>query len=305
MTNATNVTSLASRRAGGRARNLLSGVDPLHIPDKRRSRVIVHARLRQLILDGTLPPGSVLSQLQLSRALGVSRTPLREALRMLQEEGLVDAEPNHRPRVKGFDSSDLESVYSTRILLESFAVALTIPTLTADDIRTADEALRRMRIATQHEDFAEWRQAHRDFHRVLVRGAGDQVVQLIEIQAERAERYLRFYQLRDTRAWWSRNTEEEHRDLLQAIARDQTGSRDSVAAIGRHLARTALWVIAEAEPERDPLPIRLALQMALAAATGDPWTWSRGSAAGTNLQEEVVRQQMGDSARLGRPASPT
>jgi DNA-binding GntR family transcriptional regulator len=296
---------LASRRAAGRAGNTLSGVEPLHIPDKRRSRVVVHARLRQLILDGTLPPGTVLSQLQLSRALGVSRTPLREALRMLQEEGLVDAEPNHRPRVKGFDSSDLESVYSSRILLESFAVALTIPTLTDDDIGTADEALRRMRTATQHEDFAEWRQAHRDFHRVLVRGAGDQVVQLIEVQAERAERYLRFYQLRDTHAWWSRDTEAEHRDLLEAIKRDQTGTRDSVKAIGRHLARTALFVIAEAEPERDPLPIRLALQMALSAATGDPWTWSRGSAADASLREEILQQQVGDGGRLRRPANPT
>jgi DNA-binding GntR family transcriptional regulator len=270
------VTSLASRRATARAAGPLAGVEPLSIPDKRRSRLAVHERLRQLILDGTLPPGSVLSQLQLSQALGVSRTPLREALRMLQEEGLVDAQPNHRARVKGFDSSDLESVYSTRILLESFGVALTIPILTADDIATADEALHRMRNAIVHKDFAEWKHAHRDFHRVLVRGAGDPIVQLIEVHAERAERYLRFYQLGDTRAWWSRDTDAEHRELLQAITHDPT-SRDGVAAVGRHLARTALWVIAEAEPERDPLPIRLALRMALSAAdAGDQITWPGG-----------------------------
>jgi DNA-binding GntR family transcriptional regulator len=186
-------------------------------------------------------------------------------MRMLQEEGLVDGEPNQRTRVTGFDSGDLEFIYSTRILLESFALALTIPTMTADDIRTAEIALRRMRAATRQEDFAEWRRAHRDFHRELVQGAGDQLVQLIEVQAERAERYLRFYQLRDTRSWWSRDTAAEHRELLETVARDQVGSRDSVAAIGRHLARTALWVIAEADPERDPLPIRLALQTALSA----------------------------------------
>ena len=225
----------------------------------------VHARLRQLILDGTLPPGSVLSQVRLSRALGVSRTPLREALRMLQEEGLVHSEPNQRTRVTGFDSGDLEFIYSTRILLESFAVALTVPTMTIDDVRTAEKALYRMRTAIMREDFADWRRAHRDFHRQLVQGGGDQLVQLIDMQAERAERYLRFYQLRDTRMWWSRDTEAEHRELLQVITRDHAGSRDGVAAIARHLARTALWVIAEADPERDPLPIRLALQMALSA----------------------------------------
>lgn len=184
---------------------------------------------------------------------------------MLQEEGLVDGEPNQRTRVTGFDSGDLEFIYSTRILLESFAVALTIPTLTADDIRIAEKALGRMRAATLQENFAEWRRAHRDFHRKLAQGAGDQLVQLIEVQAERAERYVRFYQLRDTRSWWSRDTEAEHRELLKAITRDQVGNRDGVEATARHLARTAFWVIAEADPERDPLPIRLALQTALCA----------------------------------------
>jgi DNA-binding GntR family transcriptional regulator len=248
----------------------LPGIEPLKIPDRRQSRVAVHARLRELILDGTFPPGSVLSQVRLSRALGVSRTPLREALRMLQEEGLVHGEPNQRTRVTGFDSGDLEFIYSTRILLESFAVALTISALTSDDIRTAERALSRMRTATQREDFTEWRRAHRDFHHKLVQGGGDQLVQLIEVQAERAERYLRFYQFRDTRLWWSRDTEAEHRELLEAITRDQAGSRDSVAATARHLARTALWVLAEADPEHDPLPIRLALQTALCLSPSGP-----------------------------------
>ncbi len=207
----------------------------------------------------------MLSQVPLSRALGVSRTPLREALRMLQEEGLVAAEPNQRTRVTGFDSGDLEFIYSTRILLESFAVALTVPTLADDGIRTAEKALHRMRAATVREDFAEWQRAHRDFHRTLVQGAGEQLVQLIEVQAERAERYLRFYQLRDTRMWWSRDTEAEHRELLETITQDDIAGRDSVAVIARHLARTALWVIAEADPARDPLPIRLALQTAMSA----------------------------------------
>jgi DNA-binding GntR family transcriptional regulator len=294
----TKVTSLASRRAPSPADSPSAGVEPLSIPDKRRSRVAVHARLRQLILDGTLQPGSALSQLQLSRALGVSRTPLREALRMLQEEGLVDAEPNQRARVKGFDSSDLESVYSTRILLESFGVALTIPSFGADETAAAEDALRRMRSATQHQDFFEWQLAHRDFHRVLVRGAGEQLAQLIDAQAERAERYLRFYQLRDTRAWWSRDTEAEHRELLQAVTHDRT-SRVGVAAIGRHLARTALWVIAEAEPERDPLPIRLALQMALSAASAeDQATWARSMTA--DLARDAPAYDQGtDRGRVG------
>lgn len=61
--------------------------------------VFLHARLRKMILNGTIPPGSMLSQVKLAETLGVSRIPLREALRMLQEEGLVEAEHNQRARV--------------------------------------------------------------------------------------------------------------------------------------------------------------------------------------------------------------
>jgi DNA-binding GntR family transcriptional regulator len=257
------VASPASRGAPRRVDNSLPEIEQLRITDRRQSRVAVHERLRQLILGGSLPPGTVLAQVPLARALGVSRTPLREALRMLQEEGLVHGEPNHRTRVTGFDSTDLEFVYSTRILLESFAVAMTAGSLTAAGIQSAERALRRMRTAIAEEDFAGWRRAHRDFHRVLVQGAGDQLVQLIEVQADRAERYLRFYQLRDTRRWWSRDTESEHRELLETATHDDPDARSSVTACVHHLARTALWVIAEADPERDPHPIRLAMKMAL------------------------------------------
>ncbi len=70
-----------------------------------------------------------------------------------EEEGLVDGQPNHRIHVTGFDPSDLEYIYSTRILLESLTVALTGPSLVEDDIHVAEQVLYRMRRATQHQDF--------------------------------------------------------------------------------------------------------------------------------------------------------
>ena len=66
------------------------------LSEARQAIPYVHAYLRECILDGTLTPGTKLSQVSLARQLGISRTPLREVLRMLQEEGLVEIEPNQR-----------------------------------------------------------------------------------------------------------------------------------------------------------------------------------------------------------------
>src|SRR5947209_5148214 len=74
-------------------------IEPISATEGRIVIAQVHEHLRQRILDGTMPPGSVLSQVQLAKQFGVSRTPLREALRLLQEERLVVAEHNHRVRV--------------------------------------------------------------------------------------------------------------------------------------------------------------------------------------------------------------
>ena len=60
------------------------------LPEARQAIPYVHAYLRECILNGTLPPGTKLSQVSLAAQLGISRTPLREVLRMLQEEGLVE-----------------------------------------------------------------------------------------------------------------------------------------------------------------------------------------------------------------------
>ena len=80
------------------------------LPQARQAIPHVHAYLRACILDGTLKPGTKLSQVSLAAQLGISRTPLREVLRMLQEEGLVEIEPNQRTRVAGLDPQELDDV---------------------------------------------------------------------------------------------------------------------------------------------------------------------------------------------------
>src|SRR5258708_23820615 len=125
---------------------------PIHAAEGKIAAAQVHTRLRQMILDGTVPPGTVLSQVQLAQEIGVSRTPLREALRMLQAEGLVLAEYNHRVRVADIDISELEYFYASRIMLESLAIALTVPCLSQEDIDRLASTLDQMHAASERRD---------------------------------------------------------------------------------------------------------------------------------------------------------
>ena len=119
------------------------------LPEARQAIPRLHAYLRECILDGTLTPGTKLSQVSLAKQLGVSRTPLREVLRMLQEEGLVEIEPNQRTRVAGLDPQELDDVYASRILLETLALSMTLGTFTAADRKEARRLLTVMRRAAK------------------------------------------------------------------------------------------------------------------------------------------------------------
>ena len=142
------------------------------LPEARQAIPYVHAYLRECILDGTLSPGTKLSQVSLAAQLGISRTPLREVLRMLQEEGLVEIEPNQRTRVAGLDPQELDDVYASRILLETLALSMTIGHFGAKARAEAKRLLTAMRRAAKSGDFDAWFAAHTDYHRVCTRGGG-------------------------------------------------------------------------------------------------------------------------------------
>src|ERR1700691_1560734 len=138
----------------------LPDIRRVDLPEARQAIPHVHAYLRECILDGTLRPGTKLSQVSLARQLGISRTPLREVLRMLQEEGLVEIEPQQRTRVAGLDPQGLDDVYASRILLETLALSMTLDTFTAERQREAKRMLTLMRQAAKTGDFGKWFDSH-------------------------------------------------------------------------------------------------------------------------------------------------
>jgi DNA-binding GntR family transcriptional regulator len=234
------------------------------IPTNPQSVDLVYASVRDAILRGEMRPGDEVRQERVAGNLQVSRTPLREALRMLEREGLVAAERNRSYRVTGYSLADMEQLYVVRLPLESMAIRVSIPQLRTQDLAALEGCMAQMATFAQAEDYEQWEVPHREFHRRLVSKGGARVTRLLSEFSDHAERYRRFYTTQGPRAWSTGI--DEHRGILDAC---RAGDPDEGARrLANHLTHTALAVIEMIEPGYEPTALNLALEMALSPLTG-------------------------------------
>lgn len=222
----------------------------------RRTSGDIYDYLRERILQGEIAPHTVISQVKLADQLGVSRTPLREAMRRLQQEELIVAEPNRRARVAGFNAAELEAVYTRRLFYEPLGILLSVPRSDDRQIEALLGMVAEMRAAKEEDDYPRWEVAHKGFHRALVANAGSLLPSILT-SIERGEPYGRFARSQNGRAWsyW----DADHERIVDACQeRDETAASVELA---RHLARTALALIATFQPDYDPVQIRAALAL--------------------------------------------
>jgi DNA-binding GntR family transcriptional regulator len=127
--------------------------------------------VRELILRGDFAPGLRLGEVELAERLGVSRTPVREALARLAAEGLVEISPNRGARVTSWSVEELEGVFDLRSALEPRLTALAVPRARPEDVAALDELAERMRcVGTpgQRQDLDAIVPLNREFHDRLV-----------------------------------------------------------------------------------------------------------------------------------------
>jgi DNA-binding GntR family transcriptional regulator len=225
---------------------------------------LVYGQLREQILTGVLTPGLVVSQVALARELGVSRTPLREAVRMLQHEGLVAGEANRMIRVASFSIADVEELYAVRIANEALAVRLTVATMDPAADRALDQSLADMARAADGGDVDVWSADHRAFHTQLVAGSGKRLRTLLSELYDYAERYRHLYRTTEPRAM-SIGAQEHERIVEACHARDGAAASDELV---RHLSRTALSALTTIAPEHEPALVRGALRALLSTDNG-------------------------------------
>ena len=250
------------RTLKGQPRKVLESAHPSESGQTADAVEHVHQVLRNMILDGSLLPGAVVSQVYLANELGVSRTPLREALRLLQHEGLIEVNQRRRPRIAPVEPSAIDALYADRILTEALGVTLTVPLLRAADIDALEKTLAAMSNFLRRKEFDAWQVSHKQFHHLLVSHAGKQLVAKIAAGRQRSQRYIRLYA--QIPQMWEVG-QPEHVSIAEAWVQGDA----SLAAerLARHLARSALNILSISAPEYEPRALRCALN--LIGATGE------------------------------------
>jgi DNA-binding GntR family transcriptional regulator len=193
-------------------------------------------RLRRDILSGRNDPGERLVEEQLTRRLGISRAPLREAMRLLAQQGLVEHIPRRGARVATLSDEDVQELYEVRDVLERHAVA-TMPE--RPDLTGLRAALEVMRKATETDDRLELANAHRRFHTEVVRlGGNKQLAGLYESVLVRIQLYMAVNMRREAETARAEDGVLRHERLFAAVERgDMTGILE---ALGAHGARAYL-----------------------------------------------------------------
>ena len=188
-------------------------------------RDVVFNTLRQAILTGELKPGERLMEIHLANRLGVSRTPIREAIRKLELEGLVTMIPRRGAEVAQITEKSMSDVLEVRCALDALCVELACERISDEDIRDLKDACDNFERAVRSKDAKKIAQADVELHNIIVKATGNsRLIQLINNLSEQMYRY-RYEYIKD--ASQHARLIEEHRIIYESIVRKdkETASR--------------------------------------------------------------------------------
>lgn len=202
-------------------------------------------RLRALILLEKLAPGASIPERDLARTLGVSRTPLREAMRALEAEGLIEYSETRRPRVAAPTLAELTNDLSVLGALEALAGEQACDRATPEEIDAVEALCRRMIETSDRSPPLEFFETDMAFHGAIVRASRNP--SLIETHRQYNARLWRARFISSRRRPNRKRTLDQHREIAAAVARRDAAA--SAAALREHL-RTAVTNIDAALADR-------------------------------------------------------
>ena len=196
-------------------------------------------RLREMIIEGALEPGCRLNERVLCERLGVSRTPLREALRMLASEGLVDLQPNRTAQVVAFSDDDIRESFEVMGALEALSGELSCRRIRDDEIAEIKALTFEMLACHARRDLPAYYRLNRVIHDRINTAAGNALLRQMYVTLNQRIQNLRFRSNFDTDKW--NRAAREHASIVDALeARDAPRLAARLRGHLEHKAETVL-----------------------------------------------------------------
>ncbi len=195
-------------------------------PEYLPLRIAVMTRLKGAIRDGTLKPGTLLSENKIAAQLSVSRTPVREALRMLEREDLVTTLPGRKVVVSTPRAEEIDEIYDIRLIVESEALRRIVSR--RDLIEQLEACVARSKIALDATDIAELERINTEFHMTIISALNNhRLREFIDSVHDTAARFRR-YSLHEK--GWAAKGVQEHRRLIALLKKgDAAGAVELLA----------------------------------------------------------------------------
>ncbi|MBO4725171.1 MAG: GntR family transcriptional regulator [Firmicutes bacterium] len=203
----------------------------LEIKKHKRLSEVVYDQLRQEILAGTILPGTRMMEIELSTKLGVSRTPIREALRKLEKEGLVVVEPRHGAYTSQVSKADMIGILEVRQHMDKLAASYAATRGTAADFAHLEDCAAAYEAATKTKDSHEIIKCDERFHEAIAEASHNTT--LLTIVTELQDMVVRFRYMYYNDPDIVQSMIEEHKEIIAAI---KSGKEDKASEVaGRHI----------------------------------------------------------------------
>ena len=224
----------------------MSRLLPVKLDSYKPLREVVYETLREAIRNGALAPGERLMEIQLAEELGVSRTPVREAIRKLELESFVVMLPRRGTYVANLSLKDINEVFEIRAALDGLAAGLAAERITEEELEQMERLLVEIADHIERHDNQKIVEVDEAFHDILYRASRNE--RLVGIICNLREQFTRFRSVSINYPGRLTNTLEEHKQLVEAIA--QRNAEQAQQRAREHIENAEQTLLLEMEQLR-------------------------------------------------------